>query len=77
MLGTLSTAAGGSTSLQGGQGGAAGPATSTTNSGFDTSGWNVTFGSGSISTDAGGVLKWAAAAAVIGGLLWYLSSRRK
>lgn len=77
MLGSLTTAAGGSTSLQGGAGGAAGPATSTTNSGFDTSGWNVTYGSGSISTDASGTLKWAAAAVVIGGLLWYLSKRRR
>ena len=44
MLGSLTTAAGGSTSLQGGAGGASGPAESTSNSGFDSSGWNITFG---------------------------------
>lgn len=77
MLGTLSTAAGGTTSLQGGAGGAAGPATSTSNQGFDSSGWNVSFGSGSIATGGNDMVKWAVLAAVAGGLLWYLSKRRR
>lgn len=77
MLGSLTTAAGGTTSLQGGAGGAAGPATSTTSSGFDSSGWNISFGSGGIATGGNDMVKWAMVAAVAGGLLWYLSKRRR
>lgn len=77
MLGTLATGAGGTTSLQGGAGGAAGPSTASANSGFDSSGWNVSFGSGSIATGGNDMVKWAMLAVVAGGLLWYLSKRRR
>jgi len=76
MLGTLTTAAGGTTSLQGGAGGAAGPATATGYAGFDSSGWNVSFGSGSIATGGAELVKWAMLAAVAGGVLWIIFKRR-
>lgn len=63
--------------LQGGAGGSAGPSTASSNSGFNSSGWNVSFGSGSISTDSTGVMKWALVAAAVGGIAWYLSRKRR
>ena len=77
MLGTLASSAGGPQSLQGGAGGAAGPATSTSNSGFDSSGWNVSYGSGSISTDASGTMKWVGVAVVIAGALWLIFKKQR
>lgn len=62
-------------SYSGGAGGAAGPSTATSNSGFNTSGWNVSFGSGSISTNGNTTMMIMAAVAGVGLLLW-LNSRR-
>jgi hypothetical protein len=77
MLGSLETAAGGTTSLQGGAGGSAGPSTASSNSGFDSSGWTVDFGDGSANSGGSSIVKWAMVAAVAGGLLWYLYKRRR
>ncbi len=39
--------------MSGGAGGAAGPSTASGQSAFDSSGWNVNFGEGSITSSAG------------------------
>lgn len=63
-------------SYSGGAGGAAGPSTASSNSGFNSSGWNVSFGSGSIATGGNDMVKWALVAAAVVGVLWYSSKRR-
>lgn len=61
-------------SLQGGAGGAAGPATATSNSGFDSSGWNVNYGAGSIDSGSNKLLQYAMLAA-LGFVAWKLWRR--
>lgn len=67
-------------SMSGGAGGASGPATSTSNSGFDNSGWNVTFGDNSPVTPAASLKSYIPYAIAGVGLLiaWkmYTKSRK-
>jgi len=61
-------------SYSGGAGGAAGPATSTSSSGFNSSGWNVNFGGGSIDSGSSKLLTYALLAAGVY-VAWKLSRR--
>jgi hypothetical protein len=73
-MGGLSSLTGGG-GMSGGAGGASGPVSSTTSSGFNTSGWSVNYGSGSSAATAGGGLDWKviAAIAVAGLVIWKMS----
>lgn len=65
--------------MTGGAGGAAGPSDALTSSAFNSSGWNVNFGSGKISTsdagDLGQYLPYAAIAAAL--LIAYRMTKAK
>jgi hypothetical protein len=52
-------------------GGAAGPSTASSNSGFDNSGFVVNMGAGS----GGGLPQWAVLALILGGAVWLLRRR--
>lgn len=64
--------------LTGGAGGSAGPSNAGSSAGFDSSGWNVNFGSGKISTtdagDLGQYLPFIAIAAAV--LIAYRMTRK-
>lgn len=63
-------------SMTGGAGGAAGPSAATSKSGFDSSGWNVNFGSGSIDSGNQKLLTYAALA-VGAYFLWQQFKKRR
>jgi hypothetical protein len=65
----------GGPSYSGGAGGAAGPSLSDSQSGFDSSGWVVNFGSGSIDGGVNKYVLWGGLA--VGGLLLWRMLRSK
>jgi hypothetical protein len=62
-------------SMTGGAGGSAGPSAATSKSGFDSSGWQVNYGSGSIDSGNQKLLMYAALA-VGAFLLWKQYKKR-
>lgn len=62
--------------FSGGAGGAAGPSENRSTAGFDNSGWNVNFGSGSIDGGMGKYLPWVIGAAGLF-VVWRLSKSNR
>jgi hypothetical protein len=75
-MGGLSSLTGGG-GMSGGAGGASGAVTSTTTSGFNSSGWSVAFGSGSASTAVGTPqsMLLMAGLAVVALIAWKMSKK--